>query len=178
MIGGSLSLCSGIFVVLAYCGYFTFGEEVEDDILVGYPEIVPVAVVRILLAIAIAWCYPLQLHPTRRCLISLIWKCKDHEISNAKFYLLTYGITLCSFTISMFVDSLGLVLEIIGSLCSPIISFILPGLYYYYLQNQGLLEQEEGKERDYRVKRVFAMFLIVFGCFAIPFGLAVLFVFA
>ena len=77
----------------------------------------------------------------------------------------------------MVVDSLGLVLEIIGSVCSPIISFILPGLFYYYLKNQDLLRKEENSDNHYKMKRILAMFLIVFGSCVIPFGLSVQFIF-
>lgn len=80
VIAGSIGMVVVVYAAVAYCGYFTFGENVEDDILVSYPEVIPVAIVRIALSIAIAWSYPLQLHPTRRCLFSLIWQTEDTEM--------------------------------------------------------------------------------------------------
>ena len=174
VIVNSITGCLIIYCAVGYCGYYTYGDEVEDDILVNYPEIVPVAVVRIALSIAIAWSYPLQLHPTRNCLSSFIWNAECAKISDLKFYLLTYAITLGSFVISMLVDSLGIMLSVVGSCVSPIISFILPGIFYYFLKNQSILQQDD----YYQVKRTLAMILIVFGTLVIPFGLTVTFVFS
>jgi len=177
VIAGTVGLCTALYALVAYCGYATFGAMVKGDVLLNYPEVVPVAVVRIALSIAIAWSYPLQLHPTRRSIFSLFWQKKDVEMADEWFYGITYGITLCSFAISMGVDSLGFALEIIGSVCSPVIAFILPGFFYFYLRDQGLLREEEGKDAVYKIKRMLAMFLIVFGCLVIVFGLTVQFIF-
>ena len=112
VIFNSITGCSVIYWLIGYCGYYTYGDDVEDDILVSLPEIVPVAIVRIIFSIIITWSFPMQLHPTRKSLSSLIWNTECENLSNVKFYVLTYSITLCSFLISMFVDSLGKVFNI------------------------------------------------------------------
>lgn len=50
-----------------------------------------------------------------------------------KFYILTTGILVAGFFIALSVDELEVVLGFVGSTGSTIISFILPGVFYFKL---------------------------------------------
>eukprot|EP01084_Bolivina_argentea_P214675 364430_1 len=171
VIVNSLGLCVITYCIVGYSGYFTYGVCVESDILKSYPRSISVAIVRIVLSIALAWSYPLQCHPCRKCLCSLFWDKNINKIDYKMFYILTYSIFFGSFFISMIVDDLSIVLEIVGSVGSPIISFILPGLFYYKMTNPKLKYQD-----NYQIKRKIAFAYIVFGCCIIPFTLSMQFV--
>lgn len=160
----SLLLCIIIYCIVGYSGYFSYGSLVCGDILESYPNIIAVAIVRILLAIALAWSYPLQLHPCRKCLTSLMFDTIPDKLDKKKFYILTYSITLSSFAISMVVENLSVVLEFVGSIGSPIISFILPGLFYYKMTDPKIRLQPR-----YEIKRKIAFFYVIFGTIIIPF---------
>ncbi|KAI5454982.1 hypothetical protein NCC49_002258 [Naganishia albida] len=55
------------------------------------------------------------------------------EMSRAKFIGLTAGIMGCGIVIAMLIDELETVLAFVGSTGSTMISFILPGLFYFSL---------------------------------------------
>ena len=167
MVLNSLSLCVIVYCVVGYSGYFSYGSSVCGDILQSYPETPSVAVVRMVLALALAWSYPLQCHPCRKCLASLIWDTTPEKLGSKKFYILTYSIALGSFGISMVVKNLSVVLELVGSIGSPIISFILPGLFYYKMTDPKIRLQP-----GYEIKRKIAFAYVIFGSLIIPFALS------
>ena len=163
----SVGLCVIIYCVVGYSGYFSYGASVCGDILESYPQTPSVAVVRMVLAVALAWSYPLQSHPCRKCLTSLIWDTSPEKLGNKRFYILTYSIALSSFGISMIVTNLSVVLELVGSIGSPIISFILPGLFYYKMTDPKIRLQP-----GYEIKRKIAFAYVIFGSVIIPFTLS------
>jgi len=75
----STSILSALFLysIVAMEGYKTFGNHVKGDILLNYPQTMEVTLMRIGIAIMVILSYPLQLDPSRRCILSLI-----HEINN------------------------------------------------------------------------------------------------
>lgn len=172
VIGNSLTLCVILYCIVGYSGYFSYGNCVSGDILESYPKVPAVAVVRIVLAIALAFSYPLQAHPCRKCLVSILNHFGIVKSSNVDkldwklFYLITYCIAFGSFGISMAVENLSTVIEIVGSIGSPIISFVIPGLFYYKMTTPKIRLQP-----GYEIKRRIAFGYVVFGCLIIPFGL-------
>lgn len=163
----SLIFCLLVYFIIGYAGYSTYGSAVKSDILLLYPQAVQLAVVRVCLSIALAWSYPLQCHPCRKCIASLLWNKKIEQIENEwKFYIITYLMVGASFLIAMVVNDLGVVLEIVGATGSTIISYILPGVFYYYVEFPKLR-----CDAYHGLKKKSAMFLIVFGCFIMPFTL-------
>lgn len=162
----SMVSCVCVYTVVAYAGYFTYGDKCETDILNNYPETVVVALVRIGLSIAVAFSYPLQCHPCRRCLSSLIWTKDTDDLSNVQFYGLTYAIWVGSFVISLIVHDLGVVLALVGATGSTTISYILPGLFYYRSFETQVFDK----------KRYLALFMVGMGCILIPFAVTVQFI--
>ena len=61
-----------VFMIVALEGYRTYGSNVKGDITLNYPETGNVTFLRICIAFMLALHYPLQLDPSRRCIVSLI----------------------------------------------------------------------------------------------------------
>lgn len=74
----STSILSALFLyfVVAIEGYRTFGNNVSGDILLNYPQTIEVTMMRIGIAIMVILSYPLQLDPSRKCVLSLISEIK------------------------------------------------------------------------------------------------------
>ena len=64
-----------VYIALACSGYATFGSKVASDILSSYPPASPlVGVARVMIALVVTCCYPLQAHPSRLSLGSILKK--------------------------------------------------------------------------------------------------------
>jgi len=73
LVTAAISMSLATYLTLAHAGYYTFGNRVNDDILSSYPSSRPiVAIARCLIAIVVTCCYPLQAHPSRGCITSII----------------------------------------------------------------------------------------------------------
>ena len=67
------ALALGLYLIVGIGGYYTYGDLVKSDILVMYPDgsVMPV-IGRLAIAFVVTTCYPMQLHPGRASLISLL----------------------------------------------------------------------------------------------------------
>jgi amino acid permease len=142
---------------------------VNSDILKGYPQSMPVQVTRVLYSLLVMLSYPLQVHPSRQSIITLLRSVysdgsTDSELSWQLFAAVTAIILGASYTTALSVTSLGLVLGIVGATGSTMVSYILPGLVYMRTF------------RSSHVKRVFAMAQFTFGCIFMPVALTLTFV--
>ena len=61
-----------VYMIVAGAGYSTYGDEVESDILVNYPENYLTSIARLFVSFLVAFSYPLQCHPSRRSILSLL----------------------------------------------------------------------------------------------------------
>ena len=154
-----------IYCLVGYFGYYTYGTNAEDNIITNYPQNVAVSIVRIGLSFAIAFSYPVLLHPCRNCLGSLVFDEPNcAKLSAKRFWILTAAIVVLSFTISIFADNLNDILGIVGSTGISVIAFILPGLFYFYMDG---LEKMDGKW--YKFKRNLGIVFVILGIILIPF---------
>ena len=163
-----------IFIYVGYAGYFTYGKECESDLLVKYPQdSVSIVIVRISLSIAVAFSYPINVQPCRHCMASLVFNVAnaDLELSNVKFVTLTTLICASTIVIAMIVDDLGIVLGIVGATGITTMSFILPGLFYYNIQ-----DEEIRKGKWYKCKRNIGIVLVFMGFIIMPFSIVMQFV--
>ena len=96
----------------------------------------------------------------------MIWSTDAQDLSNIKFYVLTYSIWICSFIVAMIVNDLGIVLALVGATGSTTISYILPGLFFY-----RSFEKHSGDKR-----RHLALVMTGLGCLLIPFAVTIQFV--
>ncbi|KAF8623030.1 hypothetical protein AX15_006542 [Amanita polypyramis BW_CC] len=181
IIGGSIGGAVIVYEVIAIFGYLTFGDKVGANIIAMYPSTsLFIAIGQLAIVVLVMSSYPLQVHPCRNCLDKVfhlgnnqtakrIAKNEQDEngddnmvddehtvadMSSLKHTILTTAIIACGFTVAFMVDDLQLVLSFVGSTGSTMISFILPGIFYWKLF------QDEPSARRLRVG---AVALVVYG---------------
>lgn len=127
-----------LYMLVAMFGYSTYGENVESNILLNYPRTPLTSTARVFVSLLVAFSYPLQSHPSRKSLMSLInhYIDNDAEISdnvyNFRYMLITCAFLIGSYFIAMTIEDLGVVLALVGATGSTIVSYILPGSFYYF----------------------------------------------
>lgn len=100
-----------------------------------YPHSLLVSICQFGLVILVLFSYPLQLHPARASLEKALFPPTTDdeqvavEIPLGRFIILSSFILFTTFTISMFVSSLEVVLGFVGATGSTTISFILPAIF-------------------------------------------------
>ena len=60
-----------IYFTVGLAGFVTFGANVKPDVLINYPENALFSCARVAITLLVAFSYPLQVHPARKCLFSL-----------------------------------------------------------------------------------------------------------
>ena len=174
----SFGITAVLYMSYGLLGYFTFGSTVNSNVLLNYPnDDALVSVVRVGLAIAVAFSYPVILAPLRHCLASLIFQKNATELSNARFIGITVFVLIFTFSIAMVVDELGLVVGFIGSTTAPIYILVLPGMYYYFMHKQASLQLKSSRHwLCNKINLCGSVTSVLLGILIIPFCVMVLFV--
>lgn len=150
-----------LYFIVSCFGYSTYGDNVESDILTNYPETYLTSFARLFVSLLVAFSYPLQCHPARRCIITLISSVKESYFSAEaddkqalagssptsstgsegivqseaaeilQFNIITACFLACSLLLAITVSDLGVLLSLVGATGSTIVSYILPGFLYY-----------------------------------------------
>jgi amino acid permease len=152
---GSLSL----YVTVGLVGYMTFGSTVPSDLLTAYQgNDVPVNICRVLMAVHVATCYPLQANPFRIAVAHLfgceLWDPNFPNSPKRYHFMITTVFLIVTFAIAASTDNLGLVFNLIGATGSNLITYVLPALFY---------EKITRGEHDHPIIRVIAFGLIWIG---------------
>lgn len=152
VIGTSIGFSLGIYEIIGLFGYLTFGSKVGANIIAMYPSSSAlVAGGQLAIAILVMSSYPIMVPTCRTCLDKIFRSSSPAsniirpggnnvpdrrglgEMSTPKHAVLTVGIVLGTFTIAYFVDNLEIVLSLSGATGSTMVSFILPGLFFWKL---------------------------------------------
>ncbi|OZJ04345.1 hypothetical protein BZG36_02388 [Bifiguratus adelaidae] len=152
VIQASIGSAVCIYETIGILGYIAFGNAVRPNVIVEYPVSIFITVGRLAIVIMVLFSYPLQAHPCRASLDKVL-SYRKHSVESAtkvptapsqvKWFWTTTGILVFSYLIAMFGLELDIVLSFVGSTGSTIISFVLPGLFYYKLQeNQPMTKSK------------------------------------
>lgn len=133
-----MSTC--LYIIVAVCGYLTFGDSVESNILLNYPTEALVSAVRISISLVVCSSYALNLNPARRCLMTVFQNYFDDtkgiKASQSTIRFRYYGITAvflgASLGIALTVDDLGVVISFVGATGATLLMFVLPGGLFLY----------------------------------------------
>ena len=68
----AVTLSLVVFGLVSLGGYSTFGSDTQGDVLLNYPRTGSVTALRLCVAAMLVLHYPLQLDPSRRCVMSLV----------------------------------------------------------------------------------------------------------
>lgn len=151
-----------IYIIIALCGYYTFGDRVKSDLLLNFPLSNVSSFARASIALVVLLHYPLQLNPARKCILSILKNVDNEEeiqpvIYFRKYCFVTFIFLISSFGVAMSTNDLGVMMSIVGATGSTIVSYILPGAFYYYIHR-----------RDNTIKKKLALLLLIAGIVIIP----------
>jgi amino acid permease len=74
----AISTAVGVHLVLSWCAYSTFGSGVAANILENYPHGALLTCARVCVSSLVATGYPLQAHPSRRSLLTVVQTVRAH----------------------------------------------------------------------------------------------------
>lgn len=160
VIGTCLGLGGAIYLLVGITGYLSFGVNVSDNIISMYPQSPLSTLGRVAIVVLVVLSFPLLSHPCRASICYILESIRDdirrapHEetallhptderpitplISTKEHVTVTTLILIATFIIACSVESLELVLAIVGATGATAISFILPGIFAYALGSRDL----------------------------------------
>ncbi|RUP48034.1 transmembrane amino acid transporter protein-domain-containing protein [Jimgerdemannia flammicorona] len=158
----SIGSAMGVYECIGILGYLTFGKNVQSNIIMEYPASAFITCGRIAIVVLVLFSYPLQAHPARASLDKILASRSPQASglkilpppSQLKYFLMTTGILVSSYLIAISVTRLDTVLSFVGSTGSTMISFILPGAFYYKIHEAD----------PWHPRKIIAVFLAVYGC--------------
>lgn len=69
---GAGAIAGLVYALVGGCGYSTFGDAVQGDVLRSYPASPLLAVARLAIAVIVTLSYPMQAHPGRECILAIL----------------------------------------------------------------------------------------------------------
>jgi len=166
-VGLAFVLCLGIYLWIMTVGYLTFGENSQGLILNNYAEADPfAAVARLSISVAVIFGFPLVFTAFRDSALSVA----GLQINeNRNFYGST--VALLCFTVlgACFVDDIGLLNSVGGSILGSLIMFFFPGLLCYTccrFQANKLGAVQEFSSSEYYL----SILVMIFGLFVMSVG--------
>ena len=185
---GAVSLALAFYLVIANAGYATFGASIHSDVLTNYAAAPAIALARVAVALEVTSAIPLQLHPSRECIKSLLTRdapAADYTLidgespsrrrsssqgdddppevpRDVEHVAITLGFLAGALAVALSVRSLGKVLSLVGATGSTTISYILPGGIYWRVGPAG-------------PKRYLAAGQFLLGCVIMPAALTFVF---
>ena len=155
--------CTVIYAVIGYAGYLTYGVNVDGNIINNYPQSRLVGIIRVGLAFAITFSFPVALYPARECFATLFFNKKPEELKWYTFYGMTYTMAILGIITAIIVDDLEIVLAVIGDIGGTAIVFVFPALFYWRLGDHELLSQSPYHEFKKQSCKVLVVVGIVLG---------------
>ncbi|KRX48393.1 Proton-coupled amino acid transporter 4 [Trichinella murrelli] len=117
------------YIAFGFFGYIRYGDGIQDSITLNLPYDNPLCrTVKILIAIAVAFSYPLQFYVPMDLIATFIKeKFRDKQVKRMLLeYAARYGFILLTFTFAEVVSSLSLIISLVGSLTGASLALIIP----------------------------------------------------
>ncbi|KAJ1918990.1 hypothetical protein H4219_002248 [Mycoemilia scoparia] len=124
-----------IYSSFGLAGYLSFGSIVQTNILNNFAIDDPWAnFSRILMAISILLTYPMQFYPLRELVTKkLHLRLGQSVFQSAKIHSMSVVFFAVTLAISLSVNDLGLVYQLVGTCSATLLSFLLPSTIYFAL---------------------------------------------
>ncbi|KAG8143813.1 putative sodium-coupled neutral amino acid transporter 7 protein [Naja naja] len=150
------------------CGFLTFGESVQPDVLLSYPsDDIPVAFARAFIILSVLTSYPI-LHFCGRAVLEGLWlrykgESIDEDASRERRrrLLQTFCWFLLTLLLALFIPDIGRVISVIGGLAACFI-FVFPGLCLIHTK---LSEVQGAGGVSWWLVVAYGMFMVVLGTF-------------
>eukprot|EP01084_Bolivina_argentea_P185081 319186_1 len=170
-----------ICMLFAVPGYFTFGDDVNDNILNSYDTFNPLIIVaRCIYCVTMALTYPCSFFVVRHVCYAIFHHGPNYKsILQAplwKHLLFTIPIFLCNLVMGTLITDLGIVMSVSGSLSAVILAFVLPTMCYLKIcQYKICFWKEKGLNRKWRAfKTTFPPAILwLFGVFVAIFSTSI-----
>ncbi|CAN3369508.1 vacuolar amino acid transporter 6 [Diutina catenulata] len=145
-----------LFIAVGLAGYLTFGDQVDGNIILSYPQAASTTVARFAIVLMVTFSFPLMFHPARISVNNIYyWLTRTDEpesgpedeqaplVAGRKahvvpfptpvFMVITSVLLAVAYVLAVSIKSFALVLAVVGATGSTAISFILPGLFGWKL---------------------------------------------
>jgi len=125
--------------------YFTYGDLVQANVFLTFPDSLNLQIAELLLAIGVTASFPLQIHPARAALATLeqsIAKAITGEDASdwygARFpdhqhWINNFILLAGTFVIGVTVNDLGITIGVLGSITITALTFYIPGFMFFKL---------------------------------------------
>ncbi|KAL7978777.1 hypothetical protein Chor_013266 [Crotalus horridus] len=157
-----------VYMGTGVCGFLTFGESVQQDVLLSYPsDDIPVAIARAFIILSVLTSYPI-LHFCGRTVLEGLWlrykgETVDEDVAQERRRRLLQ--TLCWFLLTLllalFIPDIGRVISVIGGLAACFI-FVFPGLCLIHTK---LSEVQGAGGVSWWMVVSYGIFMVVLGTF-------------
>ena len=153
----STGIVTVVYVVVAVLGYLYCGDSIKGNVFMSMPnDSVLVIIARIAIAINVMIGFPFIVCPGREgCNTFISEICKKYgDLSPNLKHVIGTTILLVLGVVGWFVTSISIVFSFCGAIGSSAISFIFPGIYYFYTFRN---------EPTRKISRVLSVVCIVLG---------------
>nr|NP_001106329.1 uncharacterized protein LOC100127288 [Xenopus laevis]AAI55885.1 LOC100127288 protein [Xenopus laevis] len=128
----TMAICTALYLIIAMCGYFTYGGNVAGNILDSFPVEIWATIARIGTAFVVTVSYPLLMHPARDAVVHAITVATGGKASgNVLFYTVAAILNVAALGLAYFNVPLDLILSITGSIGVVNLSLTIPFIFYY-----------------------------------------------
>lgn len=153
-----------VYLLIGLFGYYVYGDNVDDNLLRNYPSTSGVVtVIRVMISLLVTFTFPLQSHPSRTCLMTLwesVWPSHGaRRVKSFRYLVITLVFLALANVVGSLVTNLTVVLAIVGATGSTTVSYLLPGITYYFMHPKP------------HPKRYLALLQFSLGCIIIPLSL-------
>ena len=127
-----------LYIIVSFCAYATYGDSIQSNLLKNYPRAPVVSAARIMISFVVTFSYPLQINPTRRCILTILFNSIDRgvpaskTVQNIRYWVITVIFLIGSLGIALSVHDLGIVVALVGAFGGTLIMFILPGYLFLH----------------------------------------------
>ena len=146
-----------VYLAVAILGYLYCGASIDGNVLNSMPsDSVLVIIARVAIALNVMIGFPFIVYPGREGANTLISEIshKYKDLNPNIKHVVGTTILLVLGVVGWFVTSISLVFSFCGAIGSSAISFIFPGIYYYYTFKN---------EPTRKVSRILSMVCIILG---------------
>lgn len=152
-----------MYCIVGIVAYATYGERVESNVLLSYPQDTPMVATRLLYCIVVLVTYPVLMNPCRVALIDMCdciaEKLQDASLplpgaefvessgketqraSDLKFYGLTVFLFVVTLSTALLIEDMAALIALVGSVTATSIMFIIPTLMYIKVFEEAHLKR-------------------------------------
>ena len=151
VVNSSMLFCIVMYSLVGAFGYLSFKDDVDGNLLLGYDDDIVIIVGKLAICVTIVFSYPLLAHPCKMA-IEQMAQTKPSETGArgptlARNIAETLGIAAFTYVVSIFVDDIATVFNIVGGTVNSLLCFCFPALLYIRLFPQPYLQKKEDEHR-------------------------------